>query len=142
MTAFVTSAPIRHSAIRFSSFRISALTSSGDFPTFSRIVSSPIQRFTLETTRIASVVRRRCALRPTSTEPSSPNHTTLGMIRFPSSSASRMGKPESTTPMAEWVVPRSMPTIIPQTYGIRKIFPLDGSFASCPGRKPSTSITL
>ena len=153
MTAFETALPIRHSAMRFSSLRISALTSSGLLPDARRagswIASAPIQRFTLLMTRIESAALRLSALRPTSTFPSSPNQTTLGVIRFPSSSASRMGKPESTTPTAEWVVPRSIPRIIPLvsggaeiTYGTRKILPFEGSFASWPERKPSTSITL
>jgi hypothetical protein len=36
----------------------------------------------------------------------------LGVIRLPSSFASKIGNPESTTPTAEFVVPKSIPRII------------------------------
>ncbi len=116
ITAFSTFFLSRHSATRLSSFNISALTSSGLLPTAFRVAfatgSAPIHRFTLVTTRIGSTARRLSAFRPTSISPSFPNHTALGMILRPSSSASRIGKPDSTTPIAECVVPRSIPTII------------------------------
>ena len=128
MTALVISAPIRHSATRFISRRISALICSGDFPrtrgnpsaravtgtgkfSSNSLVRRPIRRLMLVTTRSGSSARRRKAFAPTSIEPSAPIHTVLGVIRRPSSLASRIGNPESTTPTAELVVPKSIPKI-------------------------------
>jgi hypothetical protein len=66
----------------------------------------------LVTTRSGSSARRRNAFAPTSTSPSFPIHTALGVIRRPSSFANKIGNPESTTPTAEFVVPKSIPRII------------------------------
>ena len=66
----------------------------------------------LVTTRSGWSTRRRKAFAPTSTLPSAPIHTALGVIRRPSSLAKRIGNPESTTPTAEFVVPKSIPRII------------------------------
>ena len=129
MMALVISAPIRHSAIRFISRRISALICSADLPRTlgnpsrpglreigkfpsSSLVRRPIRRLMLVTTRSGASARRRKALAPTSMLPSSPIQTALGVIRRPSSFAKRMGNPESTTPTAEFVVPKSIPKII------------------------------
>ena len=115
--------------MRFISRKISALISSGDFsntrgsPSFpavigtgkfssSSLVRRPISRLMLVTTRSGSSVRRRSAFAPTSTVPSLPIHTALGVIRRPSSLANKIGNPESTTPTAEFVVPRSIPRIM------------------------------
>jgi hypothetical protein len=40
-----------------------------------------------------------------------PIQTALGVIRRPSSLANKIGKPESTTPTAVFVVPKSIPKI-------------------------------
>ena len=134
MTALVMVAPIRHSAMRLSSRKISALISSGDLPKIwgkrllvvatatgkcSSVSSArrPIRRLMLVMTRSGSIVRRRRAAAPTSISPLRPIQTALGMMRFPSSLASRMGNPESTVPTAELVVPRSIPRMMSRMAG-------------------------
>ena len=115
--------------MRFISFKISALSSSGVFSntrgnpsspaatgtgkfSSTSFIRRPISRLMLVTTRSGSRVRRRSAFAPVSTEPSLPIQTALGVILLPSSFASKIGNPESTTPTAEFVVPKSIPKII------------------------------
>jgi hypothetical protein len=68
-----------------------------------------MRRFTEVMVRVGCRARCRKAGAPTVILPSSAMQTALGVLRLPFSSASRMGKPLSTTPTSEFVVPRSMP---------------------------------
>jgi hypothetical protein len=71
------------------------------------------------TARSGSSARRRNAFAPTSTVPSRPIHTALGVIRRPSSFASKMGNPESTPQTAEFVVPKIITLIAENPCGPR-----------------------
>src|SRR6476620_11473104 len=55
----------------------------------------------------------RVAVAPISGSPASGKCTTDGVSRVPFASASKIGKPASITPMSEFVVPRSIPTMSP-----------------------------
>src|SRR5688500_15426543 len=55
----------------------------------------------------------RLASWPTSRSPVLVNATTLGMVRPPSADAMTVGSPPSITATTEFVVPRSMPMILP-----------------------------
>src|SRR5918993_281354 len=58
----------------------------------------------------------RFASWPTSRSPVLVKATTLGMVRPPSADAMTVGSPPSITATTEFVVPRSMPMILPMSW--------------------------
>src|SRR5687768_14870257 len=62
---------------------------------------------------VGFVTAWRLASWPTSRSPVLVKATTLGMVRPPSADAMTVGSPPSMTATTEFVVPRSMPMILP-----------------------------
>ena len=72
-----------------------------------------MNRFTLNTVFCGLVTACRRATAPTSRSPCGVNATTDGVVRPPSALGMTSGSPPVSTAMAELVVPRSMPIVLP-----------------------------
>ena len=73
-----------------------------------------MSRFTEVTTREGSTSFFSIAGQPTNISPSATNQTADGVSLLPSPSDTKIGNPLSMTPTSEWVVPKSIPAIIPE----------------------------
>ncbi len=73
----------------------------------------PMKRLMEKTVLPGLVTAWRLASWPTSRSPVLVKATTLGMVRPPSADAMTVGSPPSMTATTEFVVPRSMPMILP-----------------------------
>src|SRR5436190_4779646 len=136
MTALVTEAPRYSSAACFSFCRIIAGISGGAYSLssaftrtslpaavtvygtifISSLTSSnrrPMKRLIEKTVFSGFVTAWRLASCPTSRSPVLVNATTDGTVRPPSADAMTVGSPPSMTATTEFVVPRSMPMILP-----------------------------
>src|SRR6187397_2388181 len=72
-----------------------------------------MKRLIEKTVLVGLVTAWRLASWPTSRSPVLVNATTDGMVRPPSADAMTVGSPPSMTATTEFVVPRSMPMILP-----------------------------
>src|SRR5918995_7434170 len=141
MTASVTFSPRYASASDFSFWRIMALISGGlnvfSLPSlttmpsdFGSLITSygtrplerctsgsskrrPMKRLMLKTVFSGFVIACRLATWPTSRSPLFAKATTDGVMRAPSAFVMTCGSPPSMTATTEFVVPRSMPMILP-----------------------------
>ncbi len=114
MTASTTSSPRKFSASVFNFCKIKALISSGEKsrPSIAKPVSEPMTRLTEIIVLSALITAWFFAASPTSTPPSFGKATTEGVTLFPRSFGIMRGCRPSIKARQEFVVPRSIPTIL------------------------------
>ncbi len=92
-----------------------ATTLYGTIDSSSRTSASlrPMKRLIEKTVFVGFVTAWRLATVPTRRSPEAVKATTEGVVRPPSEFSMTVGSPPSSTAMQEFVVPRSMPMILP-----------------------------